>query len=348
MATELGNNNPRLANSITLLHLATHDSGLPRFPSNFRNANRQNPAADYSRELLFEYMASAAPPQAPGSGARYSNLGFGLLGELLAINAGTDYETLLKSKLLTPLGMSGTAIALSDEEARRVEPPHTDGLEPTPIWDINGLSGAGAVRSNIRDMVRFIKATLRQPDTTLGEAFGLAWQKHLGAEGESYSMGLGWIIARDGTTKWHDGQTGGSRTILFVNLENRSGAVVLANTNTPDVGEIGKAIQTILQGGQPPKPKPVYAVEVTEEDKQRLVGSYQIRPNFVVEIRLKIGWVIAQATNQRAFRLSPQSPSRWERKDLGAEAVFELPGSGQATSFTLIQGRQKLKAQRIK
>ncbi len=72
--------------AIKLLDLATHRSGLPRLPDNFKPANPANPYADYHASDLYAFLnkhglAKPAPP------FDYSNLEFGLLGLALANRA---------------------------------------------------------------------------------------------------------------------------------------------------------------------------------------------------------------------------------------------------------------------
>ena len=65
-----------VGDSITLLELATHSSGLPRLPSNLNPANPENPYADYSVHDLYSFLAAVQPGPKK---AEYSNAGFGLL-----------------------------------------------------------------------------------------------------------------------------------------------------------------------------------------------------------------------------------------------------------------------------
>src|SRR5690606_27539378 len=72
---------------ITLEHLSTHTSGLPRLPSNFAPADPADPYADYTQERMFDFLKSHKLRRAPGK-HEYSNYGAALLGQLLARKAG--------------------------------------------------------------------------------------------------------------------------------------------------------------------------------------------------------------------------------------------------------------------
>src|SRR5687767_13951410 len=52
---------------ITLAHLATHRSGLPRMDENDAPADETNPYADYSMEKLFKFLSGYKLPRDPGS-----------------------------------------------------------------------------------------------------------------------------------------------------------------------------------------------------------------------------------------------------------------------------------------
>src|SRR4029077_10677427 len=66
---------------ITLLDLATQQSGLPRMPDNFHPADPQDPYADYRPATLYEVIAKQGVGKPPNTGFNYSNLGLGLLGQ---------------------------------------------------------------------------------------------------------------------------------------------------------------------------------------------------------------------------------------------------------------------------
>jgi len=82
---------------ISLLDLVTYTSGLPRLPTNFSPQDKANPYADYTVEQLYKFLSEYTPRYYPGSHYEYANLGFGLLGHVLALQAGRSYEELVVS-----------------------------------------------------------------------------------------------------------------------------------------------------------------------------------------------------------------------------------------------------------
>ena len=73
---------------ITLLDLATHHSGLPSVPSNLPSQDPLNPLADYTTEHLCAYLTETLPELETTKKVRYSNVGMGLLGQIMAETGG--------------------------------------------------------------------------------------------------------------------------------------------------------------------------------------------------------------------------------------------------------------------
>ena len=70
----------RNGKEITLRHLATHTSGLPRMPDNFDPKAADDPFADYTPEQLYAFLSGYKLTRNPGAKWEYSNLGVGLAG----------------------------------------------------------------------------------------------------------------------------------------------------------------------------------------------------------------------------------------------------------------------------
>ncbi len=218
---------------VTLLHLATHTSGLPRLPGNLdtSEASLANPYAKYRAEELFQFLASVKPNNPPGRMVDYSNVGFAVLGHVLTLKAEQPYEAFVRASLLEPLGMTNTAIRLTDEQRARLTPGHSPKGGEVPGWDFDAFAPAGAFRSTAGDMLTFIEANLASAETRVGRALTFARQLH--PTGDAGNLPLGWQreITLQGRLEiyWHNGGTGGYVSFLAFNRAQQIGVVVLAN-----------------------------------------------------------------------------------------------------------------------
>ncbi|WP_271799870.1 serine hydrolase domain-containing protein [Dietzia maris] len=220
---------------ITLQHLATHTSGLPRTPG--RLGLRENlaylrtgvdPYSDLTESDVLAGLRGLRPRRHPGQGTpRYSNLGFGLLGIAMTSATGADFGALVRDRICGPLGMPDTVTEdqMSDEQRRRTALGHRSRRRGAEPWPLRGMPGAGALRSTAADMTRFLAAHLDPSTTDLEDAVRLTQATPpSGPE----RMGLGWHRAGPGTL-WHNGGTGGFRSITVVDTVGGTLAVTLVN-----------------------------------------------------------------------------------------------------------------------
>ena len=143
--------------TITLEQLANHSSGLPNTPPNLVASitDFTNQFENYSTELLYEFLNSYSLPRAPGASWEYSNTGIALLGHLLALSQNTDYETLLRERVLDPMGMFDTALELDPEQQSRRAPGH-HGVVERPPFEMNSLAPAGGLKSCGYDLGNYL------------------------------------------------------------------------------------------------------------------------------------------------------------------------------------------------
>ena len=224
---------------ITLQDLATQTSGLPRLPGNLGSRDASNPYAEYTVEELYTFLSEYELPRDVGSQFEYSNLGLGLLGHALALRAGTTYENLLRERIVEPLGMTMTGIALTPALQQHLAVPHGARGEIVPVWDMPTLAGGGAIRSTAADMLRFAAANLGSGSGPLDRAMTGARvpQYPLGSQ---QWIGLGWQIFRafERDISWHNGETGGSHAFLGLDPAQHSAVVVLSNS-AASIDDIG-------------------------------------------------------------------------------------------------------------
>jgi len=309
---------------ITLLDLATHKSGLPRLPLNLKPKDAANPYADYTVEDLYSFLNGYSLPREIGATYEYSNLGVGLLGHVLSLRAGKEYEVLLRERVLTPLGMEATGIAVKGA----IVPGHDEKLRPVKNWDLPTLAGAGALRSNVKEMLLFAGAACGGRTTKLDAAFArtrgpvaLVWAKN----GEDVFT--------------HGGGTGGYRSFLACSMKTGAASVVLSNVAI-GVEDIGLHLLEPARFALNAVKKPVI---VDGAVLAKYVGRYELAPGFTLTVTQEAGQLLAQATGQGRFELFAAG----EREFFARVAPVEVAFAPDGTQLTLKQGGRETVAKRI-
>jgi D-alanyl-D-alanine-carboxypeptidase/D-alanyl-D-alanine-endopeptidase len=336
---------------ITLIDLATHTSGLPRMPENFRPKDPSRPYADYTVDALYSFLSSYELRRDIGIKYVYSNLGFGLLGLGLAQRAGMDYENLVVTRICNPLGMNSTRITLSDPLRRRFAAGHASDLVTVPEWDIPSLAGAGALRSSANDLLTFLGATMGYTDNPLAAAQKTTLSIRRPTGEPFVETGMGWDIDTRGGTEIISkaGGTGGYSTFIGYSPKAGVGVVALANTSTGEgTSDIG---QHLLDARYPlwvPESLPSSS-EPTLEAKvlDGYVGHYEMTPTFILSVTREGSQLSVQATNQPRAAVFPKSNAEFFYRVIDAQITFETDSQGRATSLILHQGGRDQKAKRI-
>ncbi|MCY0953101.1 serine hydrolase domain-containing protein [Streptomyces sp. H27-S2] len=228
---------------ITLRHLGTHTSGLPRLPRGMLltallRPGKPDPYAHCSTEWLMAGLARTRLGAVPGARFRYSNLGAGLLGLALARRAGTDYESLVTRTICTPLGMGDTVVSVDAARTRRSARGHDRRGRPTPPWHLADLTGAGGLRSTATDLAAFVRAQLDGGPEPLAAAIRLSREVEHRKSPFAWAH-LGWMAHRLHPRQgahlqiWHNGGTGGFSSFVAFDPEKRLGVIALGNTSRP-------------------------------------------------------------------------------------------------------------------
>lgn len=252
----------RPGRNITLLDLATHTSGLPPVPDNLAPADELNPYADYTVEMLYDFLAGYALEVEPGRQYRYSNLGISLLGHALALKAGKSYEDLVVERVCRSLGMEDTRITLAQQQLQNLAQgywsewnesliPPSFFHEAVPPWDTGIFSPAGGLYSNAKDMIAYISANLGLRDTQMSAAFDLVHTLCREAY-TSMTICLGWHgMAYEGIeVLMHHGGTFGFNCDVVFSKEDGVGVVILSNSyvyGSESIDEVGLEILQILR-----------------------------------------------------------------------------------------------------
>lgn len=138
--------------------------------------------------------------------------------------------------MLTPLGLSATIADPAATPRTRSAQGHAFRRRRAPDWQLDGVAGAGVLRSTAHDLLRYLRAQLEPDSTPLGDAIRLT--QVLREPGRALSIGLGWLASsnRTGPMLWHNGGTGGYRSFAGFRPGVRRAAVVLVNDQkSPDL-----------------------------------------------------------------------------------------------------------------
>lgn len=231
--------------SVTLAELASHRAGLPHMarldPLRVVAEDLAGAAlSDYTTGPPDQVIRDAAAIRLSGRGTmHYSNLGASLLGFALTRAAGApDWPSYVRERIFEPLGMHDTLIAEPGRPASDLMQPHQGLSSPTAPWTGSGYAPAGiGVTTTAADLTRYAQAIL--DGTAPGvDALDPRWPAMMG-----WQIGLAWIVTdtEAGPVAWHNGGTGGTKTMLAIDRVHQQAAIVL-NNSTQDVTGAGLAL----------------------------------------------------------------------------------------------------------
>jgi serine-type D-Ala-D-Ala carboxypeptidase/endopeptidase len=239
---------------ITFLQLATHTSSLPVQPPGLGvtallSGTASDPYSKFDSVALAKTLSTLQLEQPIGYKHAYSNLGVGLLGHALArVDKLDSYEDLVAKRIFRPLGMTESAIRLFEDQKKQVAHGHDGSGKPVSGWNFATLEACGGIRSNVRDMLKFLEASMSKSDTPLKPAFAFAQQPWRELPIKNVEIGLCWM--RSGLPHnlliWHNGGTGGYSSFMGYRPKNGVGVIVLCNS-ADRVDELAMKIMKVLE-----------------------------------------------------------------------------------------------------
>ena len=326
--------NDEVAN-VTLRELATHRSGLPRLATNFTETEEpgdpMDPYAKYGEQDLVSYLESFNPLALTKTYA-YSNLGFAILGYIVAKSLNMTYSDALNQRVLQPLEMSNTSAQDDVSEDSDVAAGFSNTAN-MGMWHFNIHAGAGAIRSTAMDMYKFIRANILQSDEAINQSIRSIQELQYDS-----NHALGWITessARDTTVFLHSGQTGGYASFLAIDPESEQGWVILTtSTESDSITKIGASFYR----------------EVAEPDPMDLspyVGVYKLGENQYMTISDNNGKLQAQVTGQQPIVLDRTKDHVFELQSLNLMAAFKFGEDGIASTLNWSQPGFAVAAERV-
>jgi serine-type D-Ala-D-Ala carboxypeptidase/endopeptidase len=290
---------------ILLKHIVTHTSGLPVVPD-FGAADMVNPYANIDEASLLKTLSQAKLKRAPGSEFEYSNYAMMLLTSMIAKHAGSDFETLLQTRLFTPIGMKNSYVNLKPKGIDAAQ-GHTPNQKTTSAWKFKtNTAGVGGVRATLDDMVSYVQAQLGTSTSAISPALKLTQQ--IVKTDANQKMGMNWLMGSldNHFVHAHGGGTGGFSAHVAFDLDTKRGVVILSDTALTSVGGLS-SLSNHLQDSRLPlgKARLVKAPDVAMLDA--LVGQYDVQPGMKLFVSREGSKLFTQATGQEKFEMAYDS-----------------------------------------
>jgi CubicO group peptidase (beta-lactamase class C family) len=296
----------------TVRRVANHSSGLPEhFQFFYENEPWSAPSTDETI-LRFGNLVTA-----PGERFQYSNLGYGILDDIISRVSGKSYADYMRQEVFLKLGMTrsavGTDTALAPFEATRY-----DGEDLTPIVPyVTDHPGASEVYSSAHDLALFgmfsLKAHRADQAAILPDALIDAMQQPTIFSRPGVGYGIGWEEDKTAgvTVVSHSGGMPGVATWLRLIPSEKLVIVVLCNEDDRLAHTIADEITSQLvpnwKLAPPAAPQPTFVPPNALAGRWKgTIQTYHATTPFLLEI-LSSGEIRVQLGNQLATLLDHPS-----------------------------------------
>ncbi len=333
--------------AITIRHLVTHTSGLPREAVEVDWNDLKFPP----RETMIQRLAEQETVYAAETQWKYSNLALALAGEIVTTGSGKPWPDYVETHILQPLGMKATRTLpnadtpnLAVGYGRRV-PPRTPDVEP--FVDIGAERPAGNLASTVEDLAKFAALQLRDKPAggsqvlkgaTLREMHRIHW---LWPDWKG-GYGLGFRVRRVGeqTRVGHGGSLPGHRTDLEIAPASKLAVIVLTNANDGDPVKYIDQAFSLLNPAVTRATAPASSAKKTDPIWAKYVGTYTWKHADIQVLVLdgELTMVIPEADSlwesrillkpvrEHTFRLTPVGTTY---AAIGEPLTFELDKEGK-------------------
>jgi D-alanyl-D-alanine carboxypeptidase len=295
---------PLHGHTVTIRQLLNHTSGIHSYTS--EPEWQKTWAQDLTPRQIVTFVDKDTFDFAPGTGWRYNNTGYVLLGMIIEKITGEPYASYLQHDLFTPLGLRQTSYCPS----RPTDPSFADGyssaggtVKPAEFLSMTHPFSAGALCSTVRDLVIWQRA-LVGGRVVNAKSYALMTTADTLNNGKRLNYGFGLVPGMLGTHKsvGHGGGVNGFTTSSIFFPDDTVNVVVFSNSDRgPDPLALNIA-RAVFGMPLAAAPKPLVAVPLPDADRDRLPGIYDLvapgGEKFVIHIMVENGQMMMQAEGQ--------------------------------------------------
>ena len=230
---------------ITPRQLLNHTSGIPDLDeSEYLELWKEREYDDRVCERLVHSLKNTRLMANPGEKYAYSNIGYNILGGLIANISGISFEEYMRDNILIPLGMKKSSFMLEDIPADCLAIPHIRAphIGTSPIYPYHrDHNPSGGLHASVMDMCQSCRKYLEQGKTgkrvvLKPDSFEAMWTPTVGRGNLPVfrSMGLGWIVGtyQGVKTVSHMGGSTGLNSFLLIMPERDIALTLMFNTES--------------------------------------------------------------------------------------------------------------------
>ncbi|NUO91600.1 MAG: beta-lactamase family protein [Dermatophilaceae bacterium] len=254
---------------VPLRQMLAHASGLQREPVGNIWESLEAP----ERDAFLAGVEEAEQVLPPHHAFHYSNLAYGLLGQVVERVTGQEWEAVVRERVLEPLGMTRTGLTPADDRAHGYQvDPYAGTAREEPLFTLNATAPLGGLWSTVADMARYA-AYVAAPDDrvvrpeTVDEMCRPLIMTDVDGWAGAYGLGFGMGRRGDRVFVGHGGAMPGFLTGLRVRRKEGVGAIVFANATS---GALTLALATDLVEAVVDAEPSVHAAWVPEVEQPAL------------------------------------------------------------------------------
>jgi CubicO group peptidase (beta-lactamase class C family) len=337
---------------VTLRELLTHTGGTT--VHGFPGYAAGEPVPTLVQVLDGEKPANTAAIRietAPGTKWNYSGGGFTIMQMMVVDVTKEPYPKFLHDTVLKPIGMTHSTYEQplpADLRAMAATPYDGKGNAVTGGAHTYPEMAAAGLWTTPTDLGRYLLEVERSLKGEANHVLTQAMTKEMLTPGMG-KWGLGLTIEGAAADPYfgHGGVNAGFESAMEAYEKDGEGAVVMTNAQGGSrvVDEVLRSIATVYHWPDF-QPKVRTAVKVDEKILETYAGTYELRPNFALNVLVKDGQMFTQATGQREVPMLAASETRFFPVDFDAEIEFVKDDQGKVTGIVLRQGGQETKGTR--
>lgn len=258
-------------NKITIHHLLTHTSGIPR-----EKTTEEKVIFLTTREIVeFEKDASDTLLFEPGAKFHYSNVGYNILAYIIEASSGKNIEQYISENIFLPLGMLHTGYYdhRTILQNRAYGYTHDNAYKLIPSdYDAFNSKGAGGLYSTVEDLAVWEEKMSGIISDTCLKKIRTAYSKN------GYGYGIQIITEHNQINYLHTGGLNGYISYLSRLEKDKINIIMLSNFGDISLMSIIKDINSILFGEEYLLPEEIHreTAEINFSIYQKFIGEYQL------------------------------------------------------------------------